>query len=84
MRFDPRVPKSFNHSCEFPKWREAMNRGDSDLNKHQTWSSIKFNPGMKPVPYTWSFRMKPLDAIERKHIKKAQCCLRGDKQIAFI
>ena len=37
---------------------------------------------MKPVPFIWAFRLKPLDAVGENFLEKARCCMRGDKQIA--
>ena len=39
---------------------------------------------MEPVPYTWVFKQKPLDAEDKKFIGKARCCLRGDRQMIYL
>ena len=52
--------------------------------KRGTLSYVKIQPGMKPVPYTWVFKVKPLDAEGNKFIEKALCCVRGDRQMAYV
>ena len=39
---------------------------------------------MKPVPFTWVFRLKPLDKDGKTFLHKARCVIRGDKQKAYI
>lgn len=39
---------------------------------------------MKPVPFTWVFRLKPLDNDGRNFLHKARCVVRGDKQTAYV
>ncbi len=39
---------------------------------------------MKPVPFTWVFKTKTLDAEGTKFMAKARCCLRGDRQQAYV
>lgn len=38
---------------------------------------------MRPVPFTWAFKLKPLDAVGNQFLEKARCFLRGDRQIAY-
>lgn len=37
---------------------------------------------MRPVPFTWNFKLKTVDAFHDIYLEKARCFLRGDKQRA--
>ena len=39
---------------------------------------------MKPVPFTWVFKLKPLDIDGKNFLHKARCAIRGDKQTAYV
>ena len=39
---------------------------------------------VKPVPFTWQFKLKPLDEIEKELSEKIRCCLSGDKQVEYV
>ena len=39
---------------------------------------------MKPVPSTWLFEQKPLDAEDKNFIEKSRYCLRGDGQTIYV
>lgn len=81
---DPSVPSSFSEACKDPSWRESIDREYNALVKRKCWRLIPRTSQMRPVPYTWAFRIKPLDAKGTKFLKKSRCCLRGDKQKPFI
>ena len=49
-----------------------------------TWSYVKCTHGMKPVPFTWVFKQKPLEAEGTKFIEKARSFLRGDRQMIYV
>jgi len=83
-KFDPNVPRSFDNACQYPGWRKAIDREYNALINRGTWSYVKIEPGMNIVPYTWVFKVKPLDAEGRKFMEKARCCLRGDQQLAYV
>ena len=39
---------------------------------------------MKSVPFNWILKIKPLDSEGKKFKEKAPCCLRGDRQQAYV
>ena len=83
-RFDPNVPTSFAKACEYPGWCTAIDREYNSLVQRKTWRYVKYKPGMKPVPFTWVFKLKQLDAEGKKFLEKARCCLRGDRQQEYV
>ncbi len=83
-RIDPNVPSNFDEACEYAGWRAAIDREFNACVKRGTWTYVKSEPNMKPVPFTWVFKMKPLDAEGKKFMEKSRCCLRGDRQQAFV
>ena len=40
-------------------------------------------PGVKPVPYTWVLKVKPIDAEGKNFMKKTRCCVRSGRQKAY-
>ncbi len=84
QRIDPNLPSNFDEACEYPGWRAAIDREFNDCVKRRTWSYVKLEPNMKPVPFTWVFKMKPLDAEGRKFMEKARCCSHGGRQQAYV
>ena len=83
-KFDPNVPRSFKHACQYPGWRAAIDREYHALVNRGTWTYVKYHPDMRPVPYTWVFKSKPLDATGKNFMEKARCCLRGDQQLEYV
>ena len=81
---DSTLPRSFKEACQDAEWKEAIDREFNTLVKRDTWKLVPFQPGMKPVTFTWAFRKKPLDVEGKRFLKKARCCLRGDKQKPFV
>ena len=41
-------------------------------------------PGITPVPFTWEFKLKPLDTQGKTFLENARCCMRGDRQLAYV
>ncbi len=39
---------------------------------------------MQPVPFTWLCKLKPCDADGKEFMEKARCCVRGDRQLAYV
>ncbi len=39
---------------------------------------------MQSVPFTWVFKLKPCDAEGKEFIEKARCCVRGNRQLAYV
>lgn len=58
----PKGPPSFHEACRFSEWRAAIDRKYDALVSRETWSYFKLQPGIKSVPFTWVFKIKPLDA----------------------
>jgi len=83
-RSDPTLPRSFNEACRYPPWCAAIDREYNALVDRGTWTYVRRQSSMKPVPYTWVFKKKPLDAIGKLFMEKARCCLRGDRQLAHF
>ena len=71
---DPTLPRNFKEACQDVEWREAIDREFNTLFKRDSCKLVPFQPGMKPVPFTWAFRKKPLDVEGRRFLKKAVCC----------
>ena len=69
-RIDPNVSSNFDEVCEYPGWSAAIDREFNACLKSGTWTYVKFEPDMKPVPFTWVFKMKPLDAERTKFMEK--------------
>lgn len=80
---DPSLPRSFSRACEDPAWAEAIDREFNALVRRQTWKLIPRTPDMRPVPYTWVFKLKPLNTNGHM-LHKARCVVRGDQQKAFV
>ncbi len=72
------VPRSFAEACQYKWWSDAINCEYNALVKRGTWSYVKRTPDMKPVPYTWVFKQKPLDTEGKKFIEKSSCYQLGD------
>ena len=51
-KFDPNVRTSFEIACQYPGWRAAIDREYNALVQRGTWSYVKQERGMNPVPYT--------------------------------
>ena len=72
---DPNVLRSFGNLCQFKECSYAIDCEYNSLVKRGTWSYIKRKADMKPVPYTWLFKQKPLDAEGKKFIDQARYCV---------
>lgn len=83
-KFDYTVPSSFSEACQYPGWFEAIDWVYNALMSRNTWTYVLPKPGVKPVPYTWVFKQKPLDAQGKKFLQKARCCLIVDQQLEYI
>lgn len=81
---DPRLPKSFNDAIQSPDWCAAIDREFNALRNRNTWKLIRRTPDMNVLPFTWVFRIKPLDATGKTVLYKARCCVRGDYQLAYF
>jgi len=60
-KMDHRLPRSFNEAIKNKNWCEAIDREFNALLKRKTWMYVSREPYMSPLPYTWIFRLKPLD-----------------------
>ena len=78
------LPSSFNDAIQDPNWRAAIDREYKSLCTRGTWEYVKRTPDMKPVPFTWVFKLKPLDIDGKNFLHKARCVIRGDKQTAYV
>ena len=83
-RFDGDLPKSFAEACKNPNWCEGIDREYNAHVRRGTWIYVIRTSDMRPVPYIWVFRKKPLDDIGLEWLFKARCCLRGDRQVEFL
>ena len=83
-KFDPHLQRDSNEACQYPRWRIAIDREYNALIKRGTWSHLKLEPGLNPVPFTWVFKRKILDTEGKKFMEKALCCVRGDCQLAYV
>ncbi len=83
-KVSPNVPSYFDEACQYIRWSAATDREYNSLGQRGTWSYAKRTPCMKPVPHTWVFKQKLLDAEGKKFIGKARCCRRGDRQMIYI
>lgn len=54
------------------------------LFKHGTWEYVTRTANIRPFPYTWNFNLKVVDAFKDEYLAKARCCLRGDRQKAWV
>jgi len=78
------LPRSFAEACEDPLWREAIDREYNALVNRGTWEYVEKEEGMRAIPFTWVFKLKHLDQDGSKVLHKARCCLRGERQKAFV
>lgn len=84
LRVDVRLPRSFKEAIIYPAWREAIDREYKALRDRNTWRYVNRSADMNPFPFTWVFRLKPLDIEGLEFLHKARCCIRGDKQQPHI
>lgn len=83
-RKGPNLPRSFHQAIMFPKWRQAIDREFNSLLNRNTWVYIDRTSMMKTVPFTWVFRLKPLDNEGFQNLYKAHCVVRGYLQTPDI
>lgn len=57
-RLDHRLPRSFKEAIKDKRWCEAIDREFNALVKRNTWTYVKRESYMLPLPYTWIFRLK--------------------------
>ncbi len=81
---DPNLPITFEEVCQYSGWRSTIGRQSNSLPRRRTWSYVKLQPMMTPVPFTWVFKLKPLDAERKKFMERSRCCVRSDRQLAHI
>lgn len=75
-----RIPTSFKEAVQDNNWCEAIDREYNALRSRHTWSYVTRTPDLNVIPYTWVFRLKPLDNSGCSFLHKARCCIRGDFQ----
>lgn len=73
---DPCVRRNFAEACQYPGWSKAIDGEYNALVSRDTWEYVRLQPGMRPVPYTWVFLVKPLDAEGKKFMEKTRCSWR--------
>ena len=78
------LPSSFNDAIQDPNLKAAIDREYNSLRTRGTWEYVKRTPDMKLVPFTWVFKLKPLDIDGKNFLHKARCVIRGDKQTAYV
>jgi len=78
--FDARVPRNFTEAIAHKSWCDAIDREYYALVARNVWRYLPRTNNMNPLPYTWVFRIKPLDTFGRECLHKARCCVRGDLQ----
>ena len=83
-KVDENLPRSFAEACRIPLWCDAIYRDYNAHVRRGTWRYIRGTPDMRPVPFIWGFRKKPLDNVEILFLFKARRCLRGDRQLEFF
>ena len=83
-KIDPRIPQSFSDACQHEGWCKAIDCEYNALVNRGTCTYIKPPHGIKPVLYTWVFKLKPLDAVCQDFMEKARCCVHGDQNVAYI
>ena len=77
---DPRLPKSFKKAMRQLRWCEAIDREYCALRNRETWEYVPATQAPKPLPFTWVFRLKPMDTDGKSFLHKARCCVPGDLQ----
>lgn len=77
---DPRLPRTFKEALGSKDWCNAIDREYSALRRRKTWDYVLRAPGMQIIPFTWVFRLKPLDNQNKSCLHRARCCARGDMQ----
>ena len=78
--FDIRLPRSFNDAVKDPACCDAIDREYNALVARNVWRYVPRTSSMQPLPYTWVFRLKPLNASGSECLHKARCVVRGDFQ----
>lgn len=58
----PSVPHIFSKAYKDPGWRDKIDCEYNALEKRKCWQRIPRQSHMRPVPYAWDFRIKPLNA----------------------
>lgn len=81
---DPSVPRFFKEACSDRKWCIATDREFNDLLTRGTWQLVNYELGMSPVPFTWNFTLKVVNANKNIFQERARCCLRGDEQQEWV
>lgn len=77
---NPPVPQSFNESLQYKNWWNAIYREYRALKRRNTWTYVKRIDGMIFLPFTWTFRLKPMDTEVISSLNKSRCIVRGDLQ----
>ena len=73
---DHLLPRSFAEACQDPKWCDAIDREYQALCKRNVWDYVPASTATKIIPFTWVFRLKPIDTSGAV-LHKARCCARG-------
>lgn len=84
MSYEPRLPRSFAEAITFPAWRQAIDREYYALVDRHTWRYVYRTGDMHPVPFTWVFKLKQLDAQGLELLHKGRCCICGDRRQPYI
>ena len=77
MRMDPNVPRSFQEAIGNNGWFRSIDREYRALVKRGPWKYVEQIRNMEPVPFTWVFKLKPLEATRTNFLHKVRFCVRG-------
>lgn len=78
------LPRSFHEAVKDPLWCEAIDREYIALRNRQTWDFVPRDAPMHVLPFTWVFRLKPMDMFGIKFLHRARCFIRGGMQMPGI
>lgn len=81
---EPKVLSSFMEACMDARWGVAIDREYNALVKRGTWEYDRRTASKRPVSYTWNLTLKVVDAVRDEYLAKDRCCLRGDRQKAWV
>ncbi len=81
---DRPVPSSLKEACEYNGLAAVIDREYNDLLRRNTLTYVEPHSDIKPVPCTWLFKQKPLDARGEHFLEKFRSCFLGYKQLAVV
>eukprot|EP00178_Gracilaria_changii_P007659 TRINITY_DN2408_c0_g1_i1.p1 TRINITY_DN2408_c0_g1~~TRINITY_DN2408_c0_g1_i1.p1 ORF type:complete len:739 (-),score=46.72 TRINITY_DN2408_c0_g1_i1:861-3077(-) len=76
--------KNFEEARVMPGWAEAIDREYNALVERKTWILVDRKPGMRPLPFLWTFLAKHLSSEPPRILPKARCVVRGDMQRPYL